>query len=107
SRMGHFRVLGGELEKLLFVHDHTFTLVDGAVYSSGAFPSWAWERYLSGFQSVTVAARKKQFFGDPDLLKIDLSEKEGVSFDFFPSLSNVSGLLLGGGGAGDRLKNLV
>lgn len=95
------------MAKVLFVHDHVFTLAEGRVYSSGAFPSCAWERYLSSFQSVTVAARARDYHGKAVDLNIDLSEHDNVNFEFLPSLSNLAGFLFKGGETGHKLKDLV
>nr|WP_187272864.1 glycosyltransferase [Pseudomonas mendocina] len=95
------------MSKLLFVHDHIFTLAGNSIYSSGAFPSWAWDRYLTSFSSVTVAARSKEYFGDVSTLKIDRSEKDGVEFVFLESISTLRDLVTGGGETGRKLKELV
>ncbi|QLF94494.1 glycosyltransferase family 4 protein [Pseudomonas sp. ABC1] len=95
------------MSKLLFVHDHTFTLVGDDVYSSGAFPSWAWNRYLTDFSSVTVAARSKKYSGDVSALRIDRSEREGVEFRFLENISTLQDLVTGGGDAGRELRELV
>lgn len=95
------------MSTLLFVHDHTFTLVGGDIYSSGAFPSWAWDRYLKNFSSITVAARSKEYFGEVSNLKIDRSERDGVKFEFLESISNLRDLVTGGGKTGRKLKELV
>jgi len=81
--------------------------VSGVVYSSGAFPSWAWDRYLEAFSKVTVVARSKTVSSSFEPKNIDISEKLGVEFKFFPSISNLSGLLFRGAGVGKELRKLV
>lgn len=95
------------LRKVLFVHDHVFSIAHDGIYSSGAFPSWAWERYLKEFSSLTVVARSKNIEGCISSLRIDRSERERVEFEFFESISTLRGLITGGGVIGLRLKELV
>lgn len=89
------------------MHDHVFTLINGRVYSSGAFPSWSWLRYLECFSSVTVVARVRQLDAAPKEIKIDLSECDGVNFIFLPSVSNLKGLVSHGGESGKELQEIV
>lgn len=97
----------GILRKVLFVHDHVFSIAHDGIYSSGAFPSWAWERYLNEFSRLTVAARSREILGDIRSLRIDRSDRDRVEFEFLQSISTLRDLITGGGQTGRRLKELV
>ena len=78
--------------KLLWVHDHVFYEGDAGIVSFG-FPSAVWDRYFSAFEQVTVAARSRPLEPSDDLDRLSSAEREGVRFEFLPSVSSPRGLL--------------
>lgn len=76
--------------KLLFAHDFPFAKDnEGNVYSGGGFPYKVWERYLSVFNTMHVAGRRRKIEGK-DIKKMVLSSGENVSFIEVPNLGSPS-----------------
>lgn len=99
--------MGSVLRKILFVHDHVFSVAHDGIYSSGAFPSWAWGRYLNEFSSVTVAARSKKSLGIlAHFVLIEVSGME-LSLSSLRAFQPCEIFFTGGGDTGRKLKELV
>ena len=79
--------------RLLFAHDHRFCRGPaGEVYSAGSFPASAWDRFLEHFDQVKVIARDGgAVSANPGLAR---SDREGVEFEFVPSLASLRQLLV-------------
>ncbi|HEX2803854.1 MAG TPA: glycosyltransferase family 4 protein [Sphingomicrobium sp.] len=74
--------------RILFAHDHQFrSAPGGAVYTPTSFAASAWDRYLEHFDELRVVSRA----GPPvaDGANLARSDRDGVSFDFLPSLSSL------------------
>lgn len=80
--------------KILFVHDHPFKKSDNQYYSSGGLPASIWPRYTSVFEHVTVVGRDDGLLTEKDK-GYTSSNAENVTFNLFPSLTNLKSLLLG------------
>lgn len=72
--------------KLLFIHDHPFSIKGDKVYSSGSFPYTVWLNYLSVFESVKVIGR----LTTSDEKKQIVSSYPNVSFALVPFASKAS-----------------
>ncbi len=92
--------------RLLFAHDHRFSRGPrGEVYTAGSFPASAWDRFLGHFEEVHVIGRD----GGPmaEGLQLARSDRDGVTFDFLPSLGSLRQLLMGAPEARERMLSAV
>lgn len=77
--------------KILFIHDHSFYLDDGEVYSGGSFPTSLWRNYTKYFDKVTVYARLSE---NPKTKVVKSSLESGkVTFELTDNYSSIQKLL--------------
>lgn len=93
--------------KALFAHDHRFISVDGAVWSESQFESTLWQRYLAHFEGITVVARMGTIPERKSMAQLERSSAPGVTFDLFPNLSSLRGLIVDRRAARQRMHALV
>jgi glycosyltransferase involved in cell wall biosynthesis len=99
------RLVGRQLMKVLFVHDHFFRVdSDGNVYSPGQLPFRAWKRYLEHFSEVRVFARALPV---TNVDKLDVSSGADVSFILDHGYSGPRDLFLSRSSIRDALQRAV
>jgi glycosyltransferase involved in cell wall biosynthesis len=92
--------------RLVFAHDHRFSRGPaGEIYSAGTFPARVWERFLDHFDEVSVIARDGGPM--PDNVRLTRADRDGVTFQFFPSLASVRHLVLPSGDLEQRMRSAV
>lgn len=93
--------------KALFAHDHRFIPGEGAVWSESQFEAALWPRYLKHFGTLTVAARHGAVPPGKTVADLALSSALNVSFELFPNLSSLWGLVRARPAAAKRMQALV
>ncbi|MEQ8476362.1 glycosyltransferase [Fulvivirga sp.] len=79
--------------KAIFVYDHNYLKSDeGIIYSSGAFNSSSWERYLEHFDQLTVIGHNVDF--DQDLRRYNVVSHPKVSFRFFKPIKSLKSFVI-------------
>lgn len=92
--------------RLLFAHDHRFQRGPaGELYTGGTFPASVWDRYLDHFDEVHVLARDGGEL--PDGARLARADREGVEFDFLPSLASPRQLLFRSSKLDRRVRSAV
>jgi glycosyltransferase involved in cell wall biosynthesis len=79
--------------RVVFAHDHRFHRAgNGGVYTATSFAATAWDRYLEHFDELRVIGRA----GHPVETGAGLarSDREGVTFQFVPTLSSLRQLAI-------------
>lgn len=71
--------------KLLFIHDHPFTIENNIVYSGGGLPSAIWDNYLKYFNEIRVIGRKNNNTKN----KRVISSHDHVSFNLLDNYNSV------------------
>lgn len=91
---------------VLFVHDHRFYKdPTGRLYSTGSFPAFVWQRYLTAFDSVSVLARNRT--GKVDPTRLADSSHQDVEFHLMDNVSNLKSLLFGNRAVSKTISALV
>jgi glycosyltransferase involved in cell wall biosynthesis len=91
--------------KVAYFYDHTYYREGEMVYSSGAFTVGSWERYLAGFDQLTVVGNLGEKTGG--LNKFNLVSREGVDFYFAENIRNLKNYLLGNLWSSKELENII
>lgn len=88
--------------RLLFAHDHRFLRGPSEeVYSTGTFPAQVWDRFLEHFDEVHVVARDGG--AAEEGARLARADREGVGFEFLPSLGSLRQLTLGSAEGNERM----
>lgn len=75
--------------KVLFTVDNYFYRHEnGQIYSKGLYPYSVWQRYLTVFDDIIVAARVVDFDGNQDLERMNVSSGPNVEFVTIPELNS-------------------
>lgn len=72
----------------IFLYDHNFFVHGNDVYSSGAFTSCSWDRYLDHFNTLTVVGNLINLENGIDINSFNKVSKENVRFEFIPSITS-------------------
>lgn len=76
--------------KALFVYDHRYAVADNVYYSSGAFSTQSWDRYLNHFDELVVVGHN--YKPNEALKHLSVVSGPNVSFHILPESNSVSGV---------------
>jgi glycosyltransferase involved in cell wall biosynthesis len=92
--------------KALFVHDHYYYRDGRQTLSHGQYHHSLWGRYLSHFDALTVVGRDGGV-ADSNKDGVNIASCDGVSFELFPNMNSIRGLLSGRKEIASRIDELV
>lgn len=72
--------------KLLFIHDHLFSLENNVVYSGGGLSAEVWDNYLKYFDEIRVIGRKSNSRKNQKVI----SSHDNVSFRLVQDYNSIS-----------------